>query len=211
MAEKSADIQTLAPRLSYVEDQAKYLMENRGSGGGADPSPKLQKLWKASMTGAVDSWTWDSEPWKADDLIYGDESETGRLSMYQTIFGGIDGGRNALSCQDGVGFYGRVFPPGETRWNFGPGHRSLVQDIFGGDDFVAAFRTHYTSICRSVWDTDASVIGSHRDDTIIGRIEKVGEKLDQLRDDLEWDLAYLENSINSQLASIRSRLAAGGL
>lgn len=43
IAEKASDIQTLAPRLSYVEDLAEWLKDNRGEGGGTTD----EMLWKS--------------------------------------------------------------------------------------------------------------------------------------------------------------------
>ncbi|MDX0494064.1 hypothetical protein GOC53_27985 [Sinorhizobium medicae] len=76
MAEKASDIQTLAPRLSYVEDLAEWLKDNRGEGGGTTD----EMLWKAVLTGAEASATWGDEPWTATDLIYGPDSPN-ELSM----------------------------------------------------------------------------------------------------------------------------------
>lgn len=221
MAEKSADIQTLAPRISHVEDQAKWLIENRGSGGGADPSPKLQKLWKASMTGAQDSGAWDLDPWTADNLIYGAEAD-GKLSMHQTVFGTSAVG--AMDCQDGKGFFGWVFPSGETRWKYGPGQGSavtLATDIFAyaGDGYLESLRDANQSLCKAIWGNPAELGGSR---TIVRRIDDVlddidflsrtvDRKIERLSDNFDDALWDLKTDSNAQFAEIRSRLAAGGL
>lgn len=205
MAEKSADIQTLAPRLSYVEDLAAWLKDNRGTGGGGVD----QKLWRATLEGAEASATWGSEPWTAEDLIYGPDSPSS-MSMHQTVFGNNSG--PAIACQDGKGFYGRVFSSSDTRWSYDEsGTRTLVDDVFAGPDFVAALRTLNTSLCRAIWHTDTSTIGYARADTIIGKLEKIQQDLEDglqsLRDDFDWQNNYIEGQLNA----IRARLAAGGL
>ncbi|MDX1216279.1 hypothetical protein GOL99_12115 [Sinorhizobium medicae] len=205
MVEKSADIQTLAPRLSYVEDQAKWLMDNRGSGGGGVD----QKLWRATVQGAEEGFSWSEEPWTQTDLIYGPDS-TNQMSMHQTVFG--TNSAPAIASQDGKGFYGRVFPSDDIRWNYDEsGTRSLVDDLFAGPDFVAALRALDTSLCRAIWHTDTSQIGYSRDDTIIGKLEQLRDDLQEglqsLRDDFNWQ----NNFVEGQLDAIRARLAAGGL
>ncbi len=204
MAEKSADIQTIAPRLSYVEDQAKWLMDNRGSGGGGVD----QKLWRATLEGAEAGFSWSEEPWQAN-LIYGPDSPN-HLSMHQTIFG--TNSAPAIACQDGKGFYGRVFPDTDIRWSYDESEtRSLVDDIFAGPDFVSALRDLNTSLCRAIWHTDTSKIGYAHADTIIGKLEKLQQDLEDglqsLRDDFNWQ----NNFVEGQLNTIRARLAAGGL
>ncbi|MDX0165800.1 hypothetical protein GOC43_28885 [Sinorhizobium meliloti] len=213
MAEKSAEIHTLAPRLSYVEDKLDYLAENSGSGGGG----RDEALWRITVTGAEPGYSFSDDPWTQTDLIYGPDSPS-HLSMHQTIFGTNSAG--AISCQDGKGFYGRVFSDYDTTWSYDEsGTRTLVEDIFAGADFVSAMRALSTSLCRSIWHTDTTTLGYDRPDTIIGRIEKLTEDLQELRDDLESEIGRIENvvlpnfrnMINSELDAIRARLAAGGL
>lgn len=131
MSEKSADIQTLAPRLSYIEDQAKWLMDNRGSGGepGADPSEKLKKLWDGVLGGAYTSPT--STSWNAESIY-----EVESISLFQGLYG--FNLQDAVDCIDGVGFYGHVFVPGNTTWNViaATDFRPLTADLFAGAEYV---------------------------------------------------------------------------
>lgn len=187
MAEKNADIQTLAPRLSFVEDQAKWLMDNRGGGGGADPSPLLRKLYIATVGGS-DAGGISDEPW-TDNLVYGPTFET---SMHMTIFGGDSS--IATSCQDGKGFYGRVFYPGETHWNSSETARPLTHDIGlatgVNESILTKMRSINSNLVKSIWDTDADEIGYSGQGTIIGRILKMQEDIETLQGDVAWLMAH---------------------
>ncbi|MEY9831072.1 hypothetical protein ABIA25_002887 [Sinorhizobium fredii] len=204
MAEKSADIHTLAPRLSYVEDKLDWVAENSGSGG-VD-----QKLWRATLEGAESSGAWSSEPWVADDLIYGPES-TNLLSLHQTIFG--LNSNNALKCQDAKGFFGWVFPDNETRWQYGPSQSTvtLSTDIFGqtGNGYVESLRTHNQTLASMIFK-DPSYIGSGDGDTIIGRIEKVGDDLEELATNFEAEFAQInsivETKVNAAVSAINTKI-----
>lgn len=139
MTIKSADPQTITPRLSIVEDQALWLLENRGTGGTATVD---QKLWKAAFEGA-ETGASSSEPWSAEDLIYGPGSPN-EASLHRTLFG--NNSLNALKCQDGKRLYGWLFPVDETRWQYGPGqgdNATLATDIFGhtGNGYVESLRS----------------------------------------------------------------------
>ncbi|MFK3962122.1 hypothetical protein ACI2KT_00910 [Ensifer adhaerens] len=199
MAEKSADIQTLAPRLSYVEDQAKWLMDNRNSGGegGEDPSPKLKKLWNGMMDGAYTSGF--AEPWNAQSIY---ESEG--ISMHIGLYG-FDI-RAAQHCLDGAGFYGHIFRPTDVRWTttITSGARPLVEDVFaaGSTDFVSALRGKVTSICKAIWDLDVDSIGTSRATSIIGRLEKLEEDVQDLRDDFN----AFETYVDTQIARLDQRI-----
>lgn len=199
MAEKNADLHTLAPRLSYVEDQAKWLMENRNSGGegGEDPSPKLKKLWSGLLDGAYTSGY--AEPWNAESIY---ESEG--ISMHVGLYG-FDI-RAAQHCLDGAGFYGHIFRPNDVRWTqtITSSARALTDDIYaaGSTDFVAAFRGKFTSICKAIWDIDTDSIGTDRATSIIGRLEKIEEDIQDLRDDLNG----LETYVDTQVARLDQRI-----
>lgn len=199
MAEKNADIHTLAPRLSYVEDQAQWLMDNRSSGGegGEDPSPKLKKLWFGLLDGTYT--TGYDEPWNAQSIY-----EAEGISMHVGLYG-FDT-QAAINCLDGAGFYGHVFRANDVRWTqtVTTGARPLVEDVFsaGSTDFVTAFRTKSTSLCRAIWHTDADSIGTSRETSIIGRLEKLEEDVQDLRD----DLTALETYVDTQVARLDQRI-----
>ncbi|MBX5111991.1 hypothetical protein HJB51_29100 [Rhizobium lentis] len=198
MADKNADLHTLAPRLSYVEDQAQWLMDNRESGGGGeDPSPKLKKLWFGLLDGAYT--TGYDTPWDAQSIY---ESEG--ISMHMGLYGfDIQAAQN---CLDGSGFYGHVFYPIDTRWTttVTTNARPLVEDIFsaGSTDFVAALRDRHTSICKAIWDIDTDSIGTSRATSIIGRLEKLEQDVHDLRDDLNG----LETYVDTQVARLDQRI-----
>jgi hypothetical protein len=199
MAEKNADLHTLAPRLSYVEDLATWLKDNRGSGseGGEDPSPKLQKLWNGVLAGAYTSGS--SEPWNVDS-IYESEGISMHLGLY-----GFDI-RSAQHCLDGAGFYGHIFRPTDVRWTttLTSGARPLVEDIYaaGSVDFVVAFRAKATSICKAIWDLDTDSIGTDRATSIIGRLEKIEQDVQDLRDDFN----AFESYVDTQIARLDQRI-----
>ena len=219
MADKPADIHTLAPRLSYVEDLATWLKDNRGSGSGGT---RDETLWRATLTGAESSAGWSDDPWTQTDLIYGPTSPN-ELSMHQTVFG-MDS-QNALKAQDGKGFFGWVFPNTETRWQYGPenGSSTLANDVFDLPDsgYVHALRAATLSLMQSVFK-DVSYVGSY---TIIDRILDIKTELDSFSANVETALTDLQTDvdtrfaanddahadINAQLTAIRSRLSAGGL
>ncbi|MGO7273901.1 hypothetical protein ACCT18_01185 [Rhizobium ruizarguesonis] len=187
MAEKNADIHTLAPRLSYVEDQAKWLMDNRGSGGGTDPSTLLRKLYIAAVGGS-DAAGISETPW-TETLVYGPTFET---SLHRTIFGGDSS--SAVSCQDGKGFYGRVFFPGETHWDYSETTRPLTHDIGlatgVNETILTRLRSINSNLVKSIWDTDADEIGYSGQGTIIGRILKMQEDIETLQGDVAWLMAH---------------------
>src|SRR5262245_39423838 len=124
MAEKSADIHTLAPRLSYVEDLAAWLKDNRG--GGSDPSELLKKLYRqvvwGAEPGAINADVWNQDTAYTDPL--------GEKSMHITLFG--LGSTNATACQwNGKGLYAWIFAQGETRWSVDGSSYNLSADVFG--------------------------------------------------------------------------------
>lgn len=219
MADKPADIHTLAPRLSYVEDLATWLKDNRGSGGSGTTD---ETLWRATLTGAETSAGWSDDPWTQTDLIYGPTSPNA-LSMHQTVFG-VDS-TGALKCQDGKGLYGWIFPQSETRWQYGPenGDLNLANEIFDATDsgYVHALRAATISLMQAVFKTPAYV-GSY---TIIDRILDIKTELESFEANVETALTDLQTDvdtrfaanddahadINAQLTAIRSRLSAGGL
>jgi hypothetical protein len=204
MAEKSAELHTLAPRLSHVEDMATWLLNNReeagGGGGGRD-----EDLWRITVTGAVPG-AWNSDPWTAPDLIYGPGSQNG-MSMHQTVFGQRN---DAAPFQDSKGLAGWVFPDGENRWSYSPGqyNATLATDVFGGSGagYVQSLRAQSKTLVEAIFK-NPSYIGSSAEDSIIGRIEGVQAEFEEM-----WgDLTALSNYIDNQLNLLRARLAAGGL
>lgn len=188
MADKSADIHTLAPRLSYVEDLATWLKDNRVSGGGTLDT----KLWRVTVYGA-EPGALNQEPWTQNDLIYGPDS-TNKMSLHQTLFGlSVDG---ALKCQDGKGLYGQVFPADETRWQAGSSRsdQTLATEIFGhtANGFVESLRAASQSLSKAIWG-EPTYIGTS--DTIIGRIQQVADNLEELASNAETELASLKTEI----------------
>lgn len=201
MAEKSAEIHTIAPRLSYVEDKLDWVVENSGSGGGGVD----QKLWRATLEGAEASATWGSEPWAADDLIYGPESPN-LLSLHQTIFGMNSTG--AIGCQDGKGFFGRIFREDDSTWSYDSVGTAAMSDyIFGSPSSGLS--------AAELLDKSATLA-----DEVLAKLEEFVEQIQQLRDDMEFEINRIENVvipflkdhwITPQLDDIRARLSAGGL
>ncbi len=191
MSIKSADPQTIAPRLSIVEDQAAWLIENRGTGGTATID---EKLWNAAFFGAQPG-AWSSEPWNAEDLIYGLDAPNG-LSLHQTLYGMDTTG--AFKCQDGKGLYGWIFPPDETRWQYGPGQGdnvTLATDLFGntGNGYVESLRAATLSLARAIFK-DPSYIGSY---TIIDRLLDIAEELESLASNVESEIERLDARIDA--------------
>lgn len=193
MTIKSAEPHTIAPRLGYLEDKVDYLASRTGGDGGTDPSPLLEKLWRATLFGASADGTPTDPPWTGDQLY--DAETVG--SFHTTVFGTIYGSQNAAFCQDGYGFYGKVFQTETPDWapsamNFRP----LADDIFLFGPEVGAYRSAGTSLSRSVWHDDASMLGSDRPSTIIGRIEALRADLEQLANSMEAEIERLDNAIS---------------
>lgn len=215
MAEKSADIQTLAPRVDWLEQMTDWLKDNRGEGSGTTD----QKLWRATLTGAETSGSWSPDPWTQTDLIYGPDSPNG-LSLHQTLFGNNAG--DALKMQDGKGFFGWLFPGDETRWQY-PQQQTFANEVFGLPDsgYVHALRSATLSLMKAVFK-DPSYVGSY---SIIDRILDLTEELESLASNAEQAIGEIQtdmqagfdsintaiDDINGQLVSIRNRLTAGGL
>jgi hypothetical protein len=199
MAEKAADIQTLAPRLSYVEDLAAWLKDNRGEGGsGDDPSPLLKKLWIQLLYGATTDGAFHDDPWSHNDSIY--PGLPNPISLHQTIFGADP--QNALNCQTDQGLYGHVFHADRDYWNTTEyaGAQPLADEVFGTDGtYVGELRAGGMSLAEAIF-REPSKYPRTAAKTIIGRLET-------LENDIEESL----DEIRSELASIRSRLSAGGL
>lgn len=192
MAEKSAEAQTFAPRLSIVEDQAQWLIDNRGEGGGTTD----EALWKATLTGAEASAGWGDEPWTATDLIYGPDSPN-ELSLHQTVFGTDSAG--ALRCQDGKGLYGWTYPVNETRWQNGPGQSGahLANEVFGLPDsgYVHSLRAAGLHLMAAVFKT-VDYVGEY---TIIDRILDITEELESLATNVETAVGDLDASIDGRI------------
>ena len=191
MSIKSADPQTIAPRLSIVEDQAAWLLEKRGTSG---PGSVDQKLWKAAFFGAQPG-AWSPEPWNAEDLIYGPGSPN-EVSLHQTLYG-MDTSA-AIKCQDGKGLYGWIFPPDETRWQYGPGQGgnvTLATDTYGntGNGYVESLRSASLSLAKAIFK-DPSFIGSY---TIIDRINDLVQELETLASNVESEIERLDARIDA--------------
>ena len=198
MAEKSADIHTLAPRTSWLEDAVDDLYKRPGGGGGTTD----EKLWKATLTGAVSGATWGETPWTATNLIYGPGSPN-QMSMHLTIFGNDSTG--ALKCQDGKGLYGWLFPQSETRWQYGSenGNRALATEIFDATDsgYVHSLRAASLSLMSAIFK-DPSYVGDY---TIIDRINDLTTELEELATNVESAIEGIETSVDAQFVSVNSQ------
>lgn len=219
MVEKSADIQTLAPRLSYVEDLASYLKDNIGSGGGGgtDPSALLKKLYLSTIGlshlggGAFGEDIWDEES------VYTDPAELGERSMHVAVFG-FSAERKDLtnvetSFQNAKGFYNQVFTPGDLRWSGGSTDASLASDVFDSEDeYLGSLRTSGWSLVKAIFRDPSSIPPVGDDEaTVIGRIEQLEIALEELATNIEEAVTSIQSdiaSIDTQLVNIRSRLSA---
>jgi len=220
MGIKSADPQTIAPRLSIVEDQAAWLLENRGTGGGGgtDPSELLKKLYQATVglshtsIAAPGDDIWDGN-------VYTDDN--GERSMHVAIFGWSPDRKdlaNVEAClQNAKGFYSMIFARGDARWlGFSA---SLANDIYGPDDqYLGSLRTSGRSLVEAVFGDPSSVPGPGPEGTVMGRIEQLEAALEELATNFEEALADLRDNTDAQLASIvteidniKTRMAAAGI
>lgn len=192
MTIKSAEPHTIAPRLGYLEDKVDYLASRSGGDGGTDPSPLLARLWKETLFGATTDGSFDPDaPWTAEPLYSADG-----VSLHMTIFGAVYGSQNAAACQDGYGMYGKIFGLVAPEWSpSAAGFRPLTEDIFLGGPDVGSYRGAGVSLSRSVWHDDASMLGSDRPSTIIGRIEALRADLEQLADNMQSEIERLDNAI----------------
>ena len=192
MTIKSAEPHTIAPRLGYLEDKVDYLASRSGGDGGTDPSPLLARLWKETLFGATTDASFDpGAPWTPAPL-YSSEGD----SLHTTVFGAIYGTQNAQSCQDGYGMYGKIFGLVAPEWSpSAAGFRPLVEDIYLGGPDVGSYRGAGVSLSRSVWHDDASMLGSDRPSTIIGRIEALRADLKQLANSMEAEIARIDATI----------------
>ncbi|MBB4064022.1 hypothetical protein [Gellertiella hungarica] len=193
MTIKSAEPHTIAPRLGYLEDKVDYLASRSGGDGGTDPSPLLEKLWKATLLGATTDGSFSETPWN-DPPLYDPETVG---SLHMTVFGAVYGSQNAQACQDGYGMYGKIFGLISPEWSPSAlGFRPLVEDIYYGGPDVGSFRSAGVSLSRSIWHDDASMLGSDRPSTIIGRIEALRADLEQLANSMEAEIERLDNAIS---------------
>lgn len=217
MAEKAADLQTLAPRTAWLEEAVDDLYRRPGGSGGID-----ERGWKVMVTGAEASATWSDEPWESEDFIYGPDSPNG-LSFHQTVFGTSATG--AMLCQDGKGLYGWTYPANETRWQYGPenGSHTLAVEVFDQPDsgYVHALRAATLSLMQAVFK-NPSYVGPY---TIIDRIETQAADLEELAGqaqeaigDVQAEVAHQADlnetahaNLQAQIDSLRNRLNAGGL
>lgn len=202
MTIKSAEPHTIAPRLGYLEDKVDYLASRPGSGeGGTDPSPLLAKLWKATLFGASTGAIPADTPWTADQIY--DALTTG--SMHMTVFGAIYGAQNAVACQDGYGFYGKIFHEGEQRWSpsaadFSP----FADDVFGPTRGppIETFREQHMSLSEAVWGN-----GPELWDFSTSIAAQAAATLDQLQR-LATDLQRLADRVDSEVQRLDSRISS---
>lgn len=215
MAEKAAEIHTLAPRVDWLEQAFDWMKDNSGEGGGTLD----ERLWRATVTGAETSGSWSPDPWTQTDLIYGPDSPNG-LSLHQTIFG--NNAANAMKTQDGKGFFGWLFPGDETRWQY-PQQQTFANEVFGLPDsgYVHALRAANLDLATAIFK-DVSYVGNY---TVMDRILDQATELEELATNVEAAVGELSielefqitaintaiDNINAQLVSIRNRLTAGGL
>ncbi|MDR6663995.1 hypothetical protein [Rhizobium sp. 1399] len=194
MAEKSADIQTLAPRMHIIEDRVDWLIDNRG--GGSDPSELLKKLYRqlvwGAQPGAIDSDVWNHDTAYTDPI--------GEKSMHMTLFG--LGSTNAEACQwNGKGLYEWIFAAGETRWSVDGETNNFASDVFGarlgsGNTYLENLRSNNLSLAKAVFG-DVSTIGPNRSDSVMGRIEQLETQLEDLASNFEGVVADLQNQIDA--------------
>ncbi|MBY5873749.1 hypothetical protein HFN53_17160 [Rhizobium leguminosarum] len=213
MVEKSGTPASVAARLNGTEQAVQWLIDNRGGGeGDGETAELLKKLYKAMVLNASDHPT--DAPWE-DTLVY-----TGDFSLHVTLFG-LDPA-HAKTCQDGKGFYSRVFSDSETRWA-GTGSyyaSSLANDVLGetSSGYLDRIRTqNMRSLAQAVFKTSAN-IGSK---TIIDRIADVQSDVDDLADNIEnaingirADITALKNRVTAtelDISNIKQRLTNGGL
>ncbi|MEF3134589.1 hypothetical protein OS035_24340 [Rhizobium sp. 268] len=214
MVEMSATPASIAARYSVTEQAVQWLLDNRGSGGEGDgeTAELLKKLYRAMVLNASDHGT--DDPWE-DPLVY-----TGDFSLHVTLFG-LDTA-HAKTCQDGKGFYSRVFSDSETRWA-GTGSyyaSSLATDVFGetSSGYLDRIRSqNMRSLAQAVFKTSAN-IGAK---TIIDRIADVQSDVDDLADNIETaingirnDITALKNRMSAaetDISNIQQRLTNGGL
>ncbi|WSH00283.1 hypothetical protein U8P71_17155 [Rhizobium ruizarguesonis] len=194
MVEMSATPASIAARHSVTEQAVQWLLENRGGGDGdGETAELLKRLYRALVAGAVASGTWHGEePWE-DTLIY-DGADT---SMHLTVFG--LSGSNAVRCQDGKGFYGRVFSDNELRWQSTGQYyaSSLANDIFGTSNsgYLDRIRSqNLQSLAQAVFKTSANIASGK---TIIDRIATVQTAVDELADNVQQAIEDQETNLNT--------------
>ncbi|MBY5329558.1 hypothetical protein [Rhizobium leguminosarum] len=213
MVETSATPASVAARLSVTEQAVQWVLEHLGGGeGDGETAELLKKLYKAMVLNASDHPT--DAPWE-DALVY-----TGDFSLHVTLFG-LDTS-NTKVCQDGKGFYSRVFSDNEQRWA-GTGSyyaSSLAGDVFGESStgYLDRIRSqNLRSLAQAVFKTSAN-IGSK---TIIDRIADVQAAVDELADNIETEVARIKADITAlknrvtatelDISNIKQRLSNGGL
>lgn len=191
MVEMSATPAVIAARYSQTEQAVQWLLANRGSGseGDGETAELLKKLYRAMVLSAAANPT--DDPWE-DSLVY-----SGDFSLHVTLFG--TNLANAASCQDGKGFFGRVFTDDEQRWK-GTGTyyaSSLANDVFGetSTGFLDRIRTqNMRSLAQAVFKTSANVTSGK---TIIDRIADVQSAVDDLADSAEAAIDGLTTNLNT--------------
>ncbi|TBY57699.1 hypothetical protein E0H39_29785 [Rhizobium leguminosarum bv. viciae] len=200
MVEMSATPASIAARYSVTEQAVQWLLDNRGSGGEGDgeTAELLKELYKAMVLNASDHPT--DAPWE-DALVY-----TGDFSLHVTLFG-LDTS-HAKVCQDGKGFYSRVFSDSETRWA-GTGSyyaSSLANDVFGESNtgYLDRVRSqNMRSLAQAVFKTSANIASGK---TIIDRIATVQTAVDDLADNAETAINALTTSLNAYKTSNNSAI-----
>jgi hypothetical protein len=110
---------------------------------------------------------------------------------------------HAKVCQDGKGFYSRVFSDGETRWA-GTGSyyaSSLAGDVFGESStgYLDRIRSqNLRSLAQAIFKTSAN-ISTNR--TIIDRIAEVQGDVDDLANNAETAINSLTTNLNNYKTS----------
>lgn len=194
MVEMSATPASIAARYSVTEQAVQWLLDNRSGGeGDGETAELLKRLYRALVAGAVASGAWQGEaPWE-DTLLYDGADK----SMHLTIFG--LNGSNAVRCQDGKGFYGRVFSDNEVRWQ-GTGQyyaSSLATDVFGESNtgYIDRIRSqNLRSLAQAIFKTSANITSGR---TIIDRIATVQTSVDDLADNAETAINGLTTNLNT--------------
>ncbi|MGN8152506.1 hypothetical protein ACTJK5_09555 [Agrobacterium sp. 22094] len=218
MVETSATPASIAARHSATEQAVQWLLDNRGGGeGDGETAELLKKLYKAMVLNASDHSR--DEPWE-DTLVY-----TGDFSLHVTLFG-LDTA-HAKTCQDGKGFYSRVFSDSETRWA-GTGSyyaSSLATDTFGetSSGYLDRIRSqNLRSLAQAIFKTSANISSGR---TVIDRIAEVQSDVDDLADNSETAINGLTTNLNNyktsnnnavnelagRISALEQRMTAAGL
>ncbi|WP_428427292.1 hypothetical protein [Pararhizobium sp.] len=220
MTDKSADMSTVAARLSWVEDAYAYLKDKPSEGGGGDGLTDLiKKLWRNVLR--YDNSALTEDPWTTTSVY-----ETLGTSLHYCIMSEDTAVPTALSNKP---LYNWIFSVGDTRWNNSNPTRRLADDIVGtaADGYTAALRGKSWSLAQSVWGTAATMTPTPAK-TIVARIADVQTsvnalrntelpaKVEELQDQIDdiWTLlttlSSQQSAMGTRLNNVESRLTAGG-